>query len=233
MRSTYQEAQASGKPSIWRLTLSVVSILVALAITAALVTQIFDQVVRGTFIPSRYFAYFSIQTSIVNIVVLLVTGIAGLQTVKDSRGLAATRGSIVTYAVITGVVYNVLLRDLVESPPSGEILVQWPIELTHVWVPIYLVADWILSPHRAKLSWSFLLIGLVYPALWFLLTEIRGSITGWYPYEFLNPSGSEDGLIRVLTYTGIIGIFGLLCLSMVFLVNRIHHSLSTRHVASQ
>lgn len=232
MRSTFQEAPTSGTPSPWRVTLSVVSIGAGLLITAAIVTQIFEQVSRGTFVPENYFAFFSIQTSILNILVLLLTGIVGLQTPRDTPGISSVRGAVVAYSVITGVVYTVLLRDLVEGPGSGDPLLQWPIELTHVWIPMYLVIDWILSPHRSRISLWFLLSGLAYPAMWFVATEIRGSITGWYPYEFFNPGTTDDGLIRVLTYTGLIGGFTLLCLAIVVIINRIHLSLRTPPVVA-
>ncbi len=197
----------------------------ALAITAALATQIFDQVVRGTFIPEKYFSYFSIQTSIANIVVLTLSGIVGVQTVRDSPGIGALRGAMVVYSALTAVVYNVLLRNLVEAPSAGGPALQWPIEMTHVWVPVYLAIDWLICHHRSTLSARFLLTGLVYPALWFGGTVLRGSLTDWYPYAFLDPSGGEQGLIRVGTYVGIIGGFTLLCLAIVLIINRIHTKL--------
>jgi len=225
VRSTYREKPIGTKPSPWRITLSVLSILVALGITAALATQIFDQVVRGVFIPENYFSYFSIQTSIANIAVLTLSGIVGIQTVRDSATITALRGAMTVYAILTAVVYNVLLRDLVENPAIGEPALQWPIELTHVWVPVYMVIDWLVCHHRSTLSWWFLLTGLVYPALWFGGTVLRGSLTGWYPYAFLDPSGGEEELVRVGTYVGIIGGFTLLCLAVALIINRIHTKL--------
>jgi hypothetical protein len=192
-------------------------------VVIALTVQIAEQVATNRFVPENYFAYFTIQTSIINIVVLLMTGLHGFGTTKDSRNWTAVRAHILAYAVITASVYNLLLRDVVVDPTAPPLL-QWPNEITHVWIPLYLVLDWILNPHRSQLSPKALALGVLLPLLWVLFTLGRAELTGWYPYEFMNPR-SEMGMIGQATHLGVIGLLIILTLIGTGMVNRIHDKL--------
>jgi len=210
------------KPSILRPILSTVSLVVAGVILVALITQILEQVARGTFRPENYFWFFSIQTSLANIVVLGVSGILGLAGHPASRGLVLTRGALVTYSAMTAGVYHALLLELVEGPTVRDPLTQWPLEVVHVWVPLYLAVDWVLENKRTALRWWFVLVGFAYPVVWFVASLIRGGLTQWYPYPFMDPSTSE-GWVGVWVTAGLIGVAALATLSLVFVVNRWQH----------
>jgi hypothetical protein len=140
-----------GAPSGYRVFLALLNFLAATAAIAALTVQITDQVLNDAFVPERYFSYFTIQTSLANIVVLVLGGSVGLQSARDSRGIAALRANFVAYAIITGAVYNVLLRDSPGAEGAYLSPIQWPNEITHVWIPLYFALDWIVNPHRLKL----------------------------------------------------------------------------------
>lgn len=189
----------------------------------ALTVQIAEQIETNTFVPENYFAYFSIQTSIINMIVLLICGLSGFSTIKDSRNWSALRAHLVAYSVITAAVYNVLLRDRV-ADLTDVALVQWPNEVTHVWIPVYLVLDWILNPHRSKLSAPSLSAGLVLPLVWVAVTLARGEITGWYPYYFMDPN-SATSLVVQGAYIGVIGLVIIVTLAAAGLVNKIHDQL--------
>jgi hypothetical protein len=199
------------------------SLLGAVAIVVALTVQIAEQIETNSFVPENYFAYFSIQTSIINMIALLISGLSGFSTTRDSRNWSALRAHLVAYAVITAAVYNVLLRERVADLAEVS-LVQWPNEVTHVWIPVYLVLDWILNPHRSKLSATSLSVGLALPLIWVAGTLVRGEITGWYPYYFMDPS-SDAGLVVQSAYIGVIGLVIIVTLAAAGLVNRIHDSL--------
>lgn len=224
MRDTYQERPTTGSPSTYRVILALLNFVAAAAVVAALAVQITDQALNDEFIPERYFSYFTIQTSLANIVVLVLTGIIGLQSVRDSSAMAALRANFVAYAVITGAVYNALLRDLPAAEGAYVSPIQWPNEITHVWIPLYFALDWILNPHRHKLpSWT-MIAGIAFPLAWFAFTLTRGQITGWYPYAFLNPSGPA-GWPGVWAYAAGIAVIIIALVSATALVNLIHHNL--------
>ena len=229
MRATYQESPLAGSPSTYRVILAVLNFVAATAIVASLAVQITDQALNDAFIPERYFSYFTIQTSLANIVVLVLAGIVGLQSVRDSGALAALRANFVAYAIITGAVYNVLLRDLPSAPGAYVSPLQWPNEITHVWIPLYFALDWILNPHRHKLPGWTMIAGIAFPLAWFAFTLTRGHLTGWYPYAFLNPGG-PTGWTGVWIYAAGIGVIIIALVSATALINLIHHKL---HPANQ
>ncbi len=213
-----------GAPSGYRVFLALLNFLAATAAIAALTVQITDQVLNDAFVPERYFSYFTIQTSLANIVVLVLGGSVGLQSARDSRGIAALRANFVAYAIITGAVYNVLLRDLPGAEGAYLSPIQWPNEITHVWIPLYFALDWIVNPHRHKLPGWTMITGITFPALWLAFTLTRGYLTGWYPYAFLNPGGTA-GWVGVGVYAAGIGVLIITLVSAAALVNLIHHKL--------
>lgn len=167
-----------------------------LAVFATLVVQIADRVVHRAFDPAEYFSYFTIQSCLIVIVVLLVGGGLALARDRDPELYTTIRMSIVAYVIVTAGVYNLLLRSV---PYEGYQGVQWPNEVLHVWVPIVVVLDWILSPGRPALRWRALPVVIVYPIAWIAFTLVRGAATGWYPYPFLEPGG-PGGWGSVIAY---------------------------------
>jgi hypothetical protein len=193
-----------------RRTAGVLRLAAGLLVLGAIGTQIADLVVNRAFEPEEYFSYFTIQSSLINIVVLLTGGVLALRWREDPELYTAVRMSTVAYAVVTCVVYNLLLRGL---PPEGFVGVQWPNEVTHVWIPILVVADWLLSPGRAPLAWGRIWLAIGYPLAWLAFTLVRGVLTGWYPYPFLEPDG-PDGPVSVIVYIAGITLF-ILAVSVV------------------
>lgn len=200
--------------------------MATIVVTVALVAQILDQVARDTFSPENYFWFLSIQSSIANIVVLSIGGIVGLQSRRDAHGLAVARGALVAYAIMTATVYNLLLKDALENPAIADPILQWPLAVVHQWIPLYLALDWLLNPYRHTLRRWFIPVAMVYPAVWVGASLIRGSLTSWYPYAFLDPAEGE-GMIGVLITLGLIGLFFVAVLAVVAVVNRIHHWIHT------
>jgi hypothetical protein len=229
MRRTYQEAPVIGRPSVSRVVFALANFVAAMAITVALAVQITDFVLNDSFIPNRYFAYFTIQTSLANIALLVICGLWGLQTLRDNPTLAGIRAHFVSYAIITGAVYNTLLRDLPVAEGAWTSSVTWPNDVTHIWIPLYFVLDWILNPHRQKLPRWTLIVGLAFPGTWFAFTLIRGELTGWYPYSFLNP-GADAGWAGVGVYATAIGVMIIVLLGATILINSIHQRLRPQRI---
>lgn len=198
--------------------LALVRAAVALVVVMALVAQIEDQMVQGTFVAATYFSYFSIQTSIANALGLGLLALATFFLPRQPRAFTAMLGTLVAYAIMTAGVYNLLLRDSASEPDATPLL-SWPIEVTHVWVPLYLILEWILNPHQHRLRWSFVLLGLGYPLAWITFTLSRGGLTGWYPYDFFDPA-SPEGWAGVSVYILVIGAVCAIVLFVLTLINR-------------
>lgn len=220
------------RPGLLRQSLGVLALVAAATLAVALFTQISDQIHHQAFVPEEYFSYFSIQTSIANMVVLTITGLHQLQSHVDSRALVGVRHSLVAYAIVTGSVYNLLLRDLPPKPGGFVSDIAFPNEVIHVVIPAYLVLDWILSPHGAALPWRSMAWGLVYPIGWLGGTLVRGDLAGWYPYAFLNPS-NPAGWSGVGAHVLGIALFISALLAAGLMLNRLYCRLRSARAMTQ
>jgi hypothetical protein len=183
-----------------RRTVGILRLAAACLVFAAIVTQIVDQLTAGVFVPAEYFSYFTVQSSMMNVVVLGTGGYLALRYRTDTTLYTGVRMATVTYAVVTGVVYNLLLRGL---PPTGYVGIQWPNEVEHVWIPLYILIDWLFATGRARLAWTWIWAAIAFPLVWCAFTLVRGTATGWFPYPFINPN-EPAGVVGVVGY--IVGI---------------------------
>ncbi|MDH6532226.1 hypothetical protein M2119_000463 [Aurantimicrobium minutum] len=176
-------------------------------VLAAIVTQIWSEVANDAFYPEHYFSYFTIQSSLINIVAFAAGGVLAWRTARDTKLFTLVRMSVFSYAIVTGVVYNVLLRNI---PSDGYEPPAWCNESTHVWVPIVIVLEWLCATGRISLRLRAMWWVLLYPLGWVAFTVIRGILTGWWPYPFLQPDG-PNGVGGVVAY--IVGIAAFMSLN--------------------
>lgn len=203
-------------PTHYRRFFSVARIILALVVLASVVYQVSDRLIHDVFRPDEYFAFFTIQTSLMDVVVLGVGAWLAWTTPRDTRLFTIVRVCVVAFAIVTGVVYNLLLRDLPGEP--GYDWPVWPNEVLHVWAPILLVVDWFAAPGRAPIRLRAALWVLVYPLAWVSFSLVRGGLTGWWPYPFLDPTGPA-GWPGVGAYIAGIALFffinAVVCLGLV------------------
>jgi hypothetical protein len=185
-----------------RRTVGILRLIAGATLVVALVFQITEKAVNNDLIADQYFSYFTILATILAIVVLIVGGVLALRHPVDPVAYTVARMSVTTYAVVTALVYNVLLRGI---PDEGFIVSPWPGEIMHVWIPLFLLLDWLFSPGRPALRWTGLRIVVIFPLVWIAFTLVRGAITGWFPYPFLEPS---TGILSIALY--ILGIAALI-----------------------
>lgn len=218
----YSDAMNSAVSSAYRRFYAVARVALALVIFVSVVYQITDRLLNNVFRPGEYFAFFTIQTSLMDVVVLVVGAWLAWTTPRDTKIFTIVRMCIVGFAIVTCVVYNVLLRDVPGEP--GYVWPVWPNEVLHVWAPILLVADWLFAPGRFPIRLRAALWVLVYPLAWVSFSLVRGVLTGWWPYPFLDPTGSA-GWPGVVAYIVGIALFfyvsAFLCLALVTLSDRI------------
>ncbi|MEO6254189.1 MAG: Pr6Pr family membrane protein [Ferruginibacter sp.] len=154
---------------------------------------------------TRYFSFFTILTNL--IVALCVTFL--LLKAKTRLGnffsKTATLTAITVYITIVGIVYNVILRFL-WNPQGLQYVVD---EILHTIIPFLFILFWWLYVPKAGLQYKNALAWLVYPLLYIIYTAMRGEITGYYPYPFINVA--ELGYNKVLINSGglLIAFLGL------------------------
>ena len=94
------------------------------------------------------------------------------------------KAAITSYITITGLVYNTLLIP-VERAFRGYI--PFASIVTHIFVPLIMILDYLLSPVVDKPDWRRLWLWMSYPLLYAAGIVIGGSISGKYPYPFIDP----------------------------------------------
>ncbi|WP_439591222.1 Pr6Pr family membrane protein [Microbacterium sp.] len=205
----------------WALTWSVLRIVMALVIVAAVVAQLVESLSRAerngqdiATVASNFFSFFTILSNVLAAVVLVIAAAwcltRGRAFSSEPRGIAIALASVTTYMIITGIVYNILLRGVQLYPGTEPI--PWSNEVMHLIGPIFLLLDLFLAPKRRGLAWSTVGIIAIFPIVWVVYTLIRANLvtnpaTGdpwWYPYPFLNPNNFDNGYGTVVLY--IVGI---------------------------
>jgi hypothetical protein len=86
------------------------------------------------------------------------------------------------YITIVGLVYNLILRFLWE-PQGWQRIVD---ELLHTLIPILFILFWILFVPKNNFKWKDSIPWLAYPFAYTVFILIRGIISGYYPYPFIN-----------------------------------------------
>jgi hypothetical protein len=187
----------------WTTTWSVARLVAALLIAAAIAAQasrsIGGAISRNGDVATtgvNFFSFFTVLSNTGSVVVLAIVGSWGLRHRRDVTslpfGTAVALACVTTYMLVTGVVYNTLLRGI--ALPQGT-TVPWSNEVLHVAGPVFLLLDLIVGAWPTRLPWHAVLEALVFPTLWVAYTLIRGPLvtnptTGaawWYPYPFLDP----------------------------------------------
>jgi hypothetical protein len=195
----------------------VVRILGAVAITAAIATQLANNVAYWRSVgiedlsplPVNFFSFFTIDSNILTVVAFLAGAVFLLRRRDDSRGWAVFRASVTAYMTVTFIVYNMLLRGI--NVAEG-LVVPWTNEVLHVIGPLLVIADWLFAPGRRRLEWTSIWTIIIFPVVWAVYTMIRGPFAynaltdtaSWYPYPFLDPANSPEGYVSVAFYVVLI-----------------------------
>ena len=208
------------RPTLYRKSLGVLAIAVAIGAATAVWVQIADLVGQGAFNWFEYFSYFTIVTTVFNIIALLFAGFASLASERDTVFRTVVRQSLVTYALISAGVYHLLLRDSLAASDVYVSADSGPTQIFHTYVPAYLVIDWLINPYRSRAPWSSMGLVFVLPAMWLGFTLFRGQATGWYPYQFVNPM-AEAGWSGVFEHVALLAVMMAIIQLLLLGINRV------------
>lgn len=182
----------------------------SLAFLGSIYWQVSDRITNNVFRPQEYFTFFTIDTSILAGLLMLVAASYSWRGVVEPLWFSRARLGIVTASVIVAVVYNLLLRGL---PPAAEDLgYVWPTvpnDVLHIWAPLFLVFEWLIFAPNRTLKWQAAFWAWAYPFAWLAFTLVRGAIDGWWPYFFIDPT-DEGGVPGMIQY-----IFGIMAFMFI------------------
>ena len=170
----------------------------------SVIWQVADRVAHNLFRPTEYFQYFTIQTALIAATVTLISALQAMRGRKESVRWSTTRLAVVTYEIVVGIIYNLLLRNTAPDVRDGDYA--WPTlpnELLHVWAPILITLDWVLSTGVGRLAFKRVWWVLIFPFVWLVAMFGRGLIDSWYPYWFFDPTQSGPDII-VMYFAGIV-----------------------------
>jgi hypothetical protein len=203
-----------------RSTFVLLRVLVAAAVLTATTVSFLDSHAfwvearfrdRAT-LAANFFSYITVEVCLLAVVVLLIGAVVLARgALPEPRWFAWLRAGVVTYMVVIGVVYNLLLRGtVVTGAGAGQ---DWTNEVMHVVAPLALILDWLFAPGRRRLSWAAVPALLAFPVAWFVYTSVRAPLVYdqmkheqvWYPYPFLDPRLADPpivpgGMIAVVFY---------------------------------
>ena len=161
----------------------------------------------GQFDPTRFYAYFTIQSNLIGIVALLWA--FQRRNAPPSRGLDLFRGAAAAYLTVTFFVVIFFLQDV-----DVQLQVPWIDAMLHRVFPAFVVLDWLIDPPDTRPRYRDALLWLIYPLIWLAFTLVRGAADGWYPYPFLDPADGGYGMVAVV----VVGIsIGFLLLSAFYI----------------
>lgn len=184
-------------------TLAIYKILFGLLGFSSIIIEIAVLLERGTFNPVYFFSYFTIQTNTLVAATFFLSAI-GLFTKRSAR-LAIWRTILTVYILVVGIGFAVLLAGIDGAPPTA---IPWNNTVLHYIIPLAVLIDFLLDrPRNIIFSLKRAIIWTLYPLLYVACSLVRGAITGWYPYPFLNPA--------IKGFTGVaLTIIGLLVLTL-------------------
>jgi hypothetical protein len=161
----------------------------------------------GQFDPTRFYAYFTIQSNLIGMVALLWA--FRRRNAPPSRALDLFRGAAAAYLTVTFFVVILFLQDV-----DVQLQVPWIDAVLHRIFPVIVVLDWLIDPPDTRLRYRDALLWLIYPLVWLGFTLVRGAADGWYPYPFLDPANGGYGVVAAY----VVGItLGFLALSAVYI----------------
>lgn len=126
----------------------------------------------------RYFSFFTVLTNI-----FVAICFTALLLRKDSFFTnPGTLTAIAVYITVVAIIYNFILRFTWE-PEGLQMVVD---ELLHAIVPVIFVVYWLMYVPKDSLKWQDTFSWLIYPFIYLMFILFRGSVSGFYPYPFVD-----------------------------------------------
>ena len=182
-----------------RVPLAVLRLAVAALVIVAVVATFLTVGASTRVNPANFFGFFTIQSNLIDAVVLTIGAIRLLRGTPVSVGFTVVRWATTDFIVLVGIVYAVLLAPL---GAAGGVPLPWANTVVHVVTPIFGALDWLLATDRARFPLRLIWLPIVYPAVWIVVVLIRGATDGWVPYPFLDPANGYAfvaGMVALIT----------------------------------
>ncbi|CAN5500812.1 Pr6Pr family membrane protein [soil metagenome] len=176
-------------------------------VVAAMVVQAAALADADRFDPTRFFAFFTIQSNLIGVAAFAWLLAVGRR--RRSRALELLRGAATVYLIVTFFVVIFLLSDV-----DVQLQLVWVDVVLHKVFPVIVVLDWVIDPPTTRITPRDIGTWLAYPIVWAILTVIRGALDGWYPYPFLDPANGGYGQVAIVVIAITIGFLAIAAIVM-------------------
>lgn len=136
-----------------------------------------------------------------------------------SVGWDRLRGAAVMYMLTTFLVYGFLINGF-DNPLTTTR--PWTHTVLHQITPVVVALDLMIRPFANRLTWRSNVLWMIYPIAFLIYSLIRGELTGWYPYDFIDPAKAGGWGAVTINVLGITVGF-LVLSSLLMLLSRLYH----------
>lgn len=156
-----------------------------------------------------YFTFLS------NFLVGLTSLLLAIRPHRTSHVFHAVRIAAVVCIVITGVVFNLLLRD---ADPMTRVE-QVNDTLQHIITPVLTPLVWLVLDPKGQVTWRRIGLASLIPLAWLSFTLLRGPWLDWYPYSILDVP--RMGYAGVFAYVAAILAFFFVIAAVMWVLDRL------------
>ena len=129
-----------------------------------------------------YLGYFTVLTNILAGIAFATPLLNSGNKLREFFDRQAVRAAIALYILIVMVVYWALLASI-HNPTGISAIANIG---RHLVIPILFICDWLFFSAKGNMSYKHLPYWTIYPVLYGVFNIVRGLMTGFYPYPFLN-----------------------------------------------
>ncbi len=160
----------------------------------------------------NFFSYFTVLTNIIVATSLTVSLLAPSSAAGQFFLKPSVRTAIALYITVVGITYSVLLRNIWN--PTGLQLVAD--RLLHDAVPMLALLFWVVFIPKKTLEWKNAFPWFIYPVAYLVYALIRGAVSGWFAYYFLNYNalGWSKTFLYILLVTAVFVVLGFLFIAL-------------------
>lgn len=142
----------------------------------------------------RFLSFFTITTNTIVFICSALLLFGGRSKANAFFRKCTTITAITVYILIVGIVFNLLLRPVLDL--QGHHLIVS--EIFHTVVPLLFFFFWLFFVSPEKISFKVIPYWLIYPIIYIIYTLFHGLATEFYPYPFIDATqlGFEIAIIN-------------------------------------
>lgn len=187
------------RPAVYRSisVLAVVGIIFEVIVSAGRENTVFDDPLI------RALHFFATFTALMLILVAATSHFFAKSGQSSKTTIVVHLSTLLGLIVVTVMQYAFLAKPLEGFPLVSDLMI-------HAIVPGLYILAWFVFGPAVRLSVATVAASFIIPTIWLLATILRGMITGWYPYDFINPA--FDGVVMAVRNVSL--LYGLMFLTI-------------------